>query len=63
MMTDLHWAEGMLNPTLRGCSLLHEHDQSRRILNRVFRKLAPYEETYVRVLNQYQDFLENRGPF
>ena len=35
----------------------------RRILNRVFRKLAPNDETYVRVLNQYQDFLKNRGPF
>ena len=63
MMTDLHWAGGMLNPTLRGWAPLHEHDQSRRILNRVFRKLAPDDETYVRVLNQYQDFLENRGPF
>ena len=29
----------------------------------MFRKLAPDDETYVRVLNQYQDFLENRGPF
>ena len=63
MMTDLHWAGGMLNPTLRGWAPLHEHDQSRRILNRVFRKLAPDDETYVRVLNQYQDFLENKGPF
>ena len=26
-------------------------------------KLAPDDETYVRVLNQYQDFLKNRGPF
>ena len=41
MMTDLHWAGGMLNPTLRGWAPLHEHNQSRRILNRVFRKLAP----------------------
>ena len=63
MMTDLHWTEGMLNPTLRGWAPLHEHDQSRRILNRVFRKLAPDDETYVRVLNQYQDFLENKGSF
>ena len=63
MMTDLHWAGGMLNPTLCGWAPLHEHDQSRRILNRVFRKLAPDDETYVRVLNQYQDFLENRGSF
>ena len=29
----------------------------------MFRKLAPDDETYVRVLNQYQDFLENRGSF
>ena len=57
IMTDLHWAKRMLNPTLRGWAPLHEHDQFRRILNRVFRKLAPDGETYVRVLNQYQDFL------
>ena len=63
MMTDLHWVGGMLNSTLRGWAPLHEHDQSKRILNRVFKKLALDDETYVRVLNQYQDFLENRGPF
>ena len=63
MMTDLHWAGGMLNPTLRGWTPFHEHHQSRRILNRVFRKLAPNDEIYVRVLIQYQDFLENKGPF
>ena len=63
IMTDLHWARGMLNPILCGWALLHEHDQSRRILNRVSRKLAPNDETYVRVLNQYQDFLKNMGLF
>ena len=63
MMTDLHWAKGMLNPTLLRWAPLYEHDQFRRILNRVFRKLAPDDETYVRILNQYQDFLENKGPF
>ena len=63
MMTDLHWVGGMLNPTLCGWAPLHEHDQSRRISNRVFRKLAPNDETYVRFLNQYQDFPENRGSF
>ena len=47
MMTDLHWARGMLNPTLCGWALLHEHDQSRRISNRVFRKLASYDDMYV----------------
>ena len=26
MMTNLHWAGGMLNPTLRGWAPLHEHD-------------------------------------
>ena len=31
MMTDLHWAGGMLSPTLRRWVPLHEHDQSRRI--------------------------------
>ena len=63
MMIDLHWIKGMLNPALRGWALLYEHDQSRRILNRVFKKVAPDDETYVCILNQYQDFLENRGPF
>ena len=51
MMTDLHWAGGMLNSTLRGWAPLHEHDQSKRILNRVFRKLTPKNETYICVLN------------
>ena len=51
MMIDLHWAGGMLNPALRGWAPLHEHDHPRRILNRVFRKLASNDETYVCVLN------------
>ena len=51
MMIDLLCARGMLNPTLRGWAPLHEHDQSRRILNRVFRKLALDDETYIHVLN------------
>ena len=63
MMTDLHWARGMLNPTLLGWAPLHKHDQSRRILNRVLRKLVHDDETYVHILNQYQDFLKNKGPF
>ena len=63
MMTDLHWAGGMLNLTLHGWAPLHEHDQSRRILNRVFRKLATDDETYAHVPNQYQNFLESKEPF
>ena len=63
MLTDLHWAGAMLNPILRGWAPLHEHVHSRRILNQVFRKCYPDDNTYVEVLNQYQDFLENRGPF
>ena len=62
MMTDLHWTGRMLNPTLHGWAPFYEHDQSRRILNKVFRKLDPADETYVCFLNQYQDFLENKGP-
>ena len=31
MMTDLHWAGGMLNLTLLGWAPLYEHDQSKRI--------------------------------
>ena len=50
MMTDQYWAGGMLNPTLRGWAPLHEHDQSKRILNRVFRKLALDDKTYVSVV-------------
>ena len=63
MLTDLHWAGAMLNPVLHSWALLHEHEQSRRILNQVFRKYYPDDNTYVEVLSQYQDFLENRGPF
>ena len=63
MMIDLHWAGGMLNPILHGWAPLHKHDQSGRILNRVFRKLAHDDETYVRFLNEYQDFLKNKGSF
>ena len=63
MMTNLHWAGGMLNSTLHESASFHEHDQSRRILNRVFRKLVPDDETYICVLNQYQDILKNRGSF
>ena len=63
MLTDLHWAGAMLNPTLRGWAPLHNHEESRIILNRVFRKLSSNEENYVQILVQYQDFLENRGAF
>lgn len=63
MLNDLHWAGAMLNPLLRGWAPLHEDENSRTILNRVLRRLAPDEDTYVQILHQYQDFLENRGPF
>ena len=53
----------MLNPVLRGWAPLHEHEQSRRILNQVFWNYYPDDITYVEVLSQYQDFLENQGPF
>ena len=35
----------------------------RIILNRVLCKLAPNKNTYVQILSQYQDFLENQGSF
>ena len=63
MMTDLYWAGGMLNPILRRWAPFHEHDQSRRILNRVFRKLALNDETYICVMNLNQNFLKNKEPF
>jgi hypothetical protein len=63
MLNDLHWAGAMLNPFLRGWAPLCEDDNSRTILNRVLRRLAPDEDTYVQILHQYQDFLENQGPF
>ena len=63
MLTDLHWARAMLNLVLRRWTPVHEHEQSRRILNQVFRKYYPDDNTYVEVLSQYQDFLENQGPF
>ena len=63
MLTNLHWAGAMLNPVLCDWTPLHEHEHSRRILNQVFRKYYPDDNTYVEVINQYQDFLENQGPF
>ena len=63
MLTNLHWAGAMLNPVLCSWAPLHEHEHSRRILNQVFWKCYSDDKTYVEVLNQYQDFLENRGPF
>ena len=63
MLTDLHFVGAMLNLVLRGWAPLHEHEQSKRILNQVFRKYYLDDNTYVEVLSQYQDFLENRGPF
>ena len=49
----------MLNPVLHGWTPLHEHEHSKRILNNAFWKYYPDDNTYVKVLNQYQDFLEN----
>ena len=63
MLTNLHWAGAKLNPILRGWAPLHEHEHSRRILNQVFWKYYLDDNIYIEVLNQYQDFLENRGPF
>ena len=63
MLTNLHWAGAVLNPVLCGWAPVHEYEQSRRILNQVFRKYYPDDNTYVEVLSQYQDFLENQGPF
>ena len=63
MLNNLHWAGAMLNPLLRGWAPLHEDENSRTVLNRVLRRLAPEEDTYVQILHQYQDFLETRGPF
>ena len=62
-LIDLHWAGAMLNPVLRDWIPLHKHEHSRRILNQVFWKYYPDDNTYVEVLNQYQDFLENQGSF
>jgi Protein of unknown function (DUF 659)/hAT family C-terminal dimerisation region len=63
MITDLHWAGAMLNPLLRGWAPLHENEHARPILNRVFRRLTSTDDTYIEVIDQYQDFLENRGAF
>ena len=63
MLIDHHWAGTMLNLLLHGWAPLYEDKDSRIILNRVLHKLAPNEDTYVQILNQYQDFFENRGPF
>ena len=63
MLTDLHWAGVILNLLLRSWAPLHEMEDLRTILNRVLCKLAPNKDTYVQILNQYQDFLENQEPF
>ena len=63
MLTDLHWAGAMLNPILRNWASLHGHKHTKRILKQCFRKCYLDDNTYMEVLNQYQDFLENRGPF
>ena len=64
ILTNLHWVDAMLNPVLRGWTPLYEHKHSRRILNQVFWKCYPDDNTYyVEVLNQYQGFLENQKPF
>ena len=63
MLTDLHWARAMLNLILRGWAPFHEHEHLKRILNQVFPKCYPDDNTYMEVLNQYQAFLENQGPF
>ena len=49
MLTDLHWTGVMLNPLLRGWTPLHKDEDLRTILNRVFGKLAPNEDTYVQI--------------
>ena len=63
MLIDLHWAVAMLNPIFYGWAPLYEHKHSRRILNQIFRKYYPDDNTYVEVLNQFQDFLEYQRPF
>ena len=62
MLNDLHWAGAMLNPLLCGWAPLHE-DEIRGLLNGFIYRLTPDEDTYVQILHQYQDFLENRGSF
>ena len=63
MLTDLHWVGAILNPILRGWALLDKHEHSKRIFNQIFWKCYPDDNTYKELLNQYQDFLENRDPF
>jgi hypothetical protein len=63
MKTDLHWAGAMLNPMLRGWHSLHDLPESRTILNRILQKMTPDYDTFLQALAEYQDFLENRGPF
>ena len=59
MLNDLHWVGVMLNPLLCGWAPLHEDENLRTILNQFLWKLTPEEDTYVQILHQYQDFLEN----
>ena len=61
MLIDLHWVEATLNPILRGWIPLHKHKNLRRILNQVFRKCYPDDNTYVEVLNQSKISLKIEG--
>ena len=63
MLTDLHWAGGLLNPFLIGKITLHENPRARPALNRVLRNLTPDEATYLMAITEFQDFIESRGAF
>ena len=63
MRNDLHQARVMLDPYLHGFLPLHKDPQARVKLNRVLRKLAPDNHSYMEVLRQYQQFLQNEGSF
>jgi hypothetical protein len=49
MKTNLHWAEAMLNPMLRGWRSLHDLPESRTTLNRVLQKMTPDYDTFLQL--------------
>ena len=64
MLTDLHYAEAMLNPYLRGHMELQQNGEAKRALNRVFRRLSnPLGVGFNEVMAEMTEYEERLGPY
>ena len=64
MLTDLHYAEAMLNPYLRGHMELQQNGEAKRALNRVFRRLSnPLGVGFNEVMAEMTEYEERFGPY